>query len=115
MCLLGLKTCSLSLQIIEQLNICYELLSFILKFIETPNLTWQKLIGMEGLCSLVSNSNLLFDLYKFKLEGIEPRNKYYDDILNSLTKVSYAVITMKDKKGIVETVILIKAVSFISL
>jgi hypothetical protein len=100
----GLKLCRLSVQIMENMNICYDLLPFVFKFVETPTLTWQKQVGMESICNLVANNNTMFDLYRLKFEN--PPVNYYDDVINALTKVSYAVITMKDKKGTTELAVI---------
>ena len=59
--LIGIKCCRCCLIIIKKLKICYDLIDHILKYAERDNsLTWQKIIGLEGLCEIIQDHNLLF-------------------------------------------------------
>ena len=93
---IGLKLSRLSVQIIQNVNICYDLIPFILKYSENQLVPWQKLIGLECIANFCSNSYVLKDLYEKKFETDEKlRINIYDDILSTLTKVSYASVTTK--------------------
>lgn len=94
--IMGLKLSRISIQLVENLHICYDLIPYLLKYAENQALTWQKLIGLECLSSLCSNNLVLKDLYEKKLALNEAeRINIYDDVINSLTKISYSVVTNK--------------------
>ena len=89
--LIGIKCCRCCLIIIKKLKICYDLIDHILKYAERDNsLTWQKIIGLEGLCEIIKDHNLLFDLYRKNFQ-------IYENILNSLTDITYKNVVMKPK------------------
>ena len=89
--LIGIKCCRCSLIIIKKLKICYDLIDHILKYAERDNsLTWQKIVGLEGLCEIIKSHNLLFDLYRKNFQ-------IYENILNSLTDITYKNVVMKPK------------------
>lgn len=95
---IGLKLSRLTIQIVQNLNICYDLISFLLKYAENQLVPWQKLIGIECLSSLLSNSFLLKDLYEKKFNQDEKqKTNAYDDLISSLTKISYACVTNKQQ------------------
>jgi hypothetical protein len=94
--IMGLKLARISIQIVESLNICYDLIPFLLKYSEHNQLNWQKLVGLECLSSLCQNNLVLRDLYDKRIcINEEERMNVYDEIINSLTKVSYAMVTSK--------------------
>lgn len=98
--IMGLKLSRLSIQIIENLNICYDLINYLLKYAWTQALTWQKLVGLECLASLFQNYYVLLELYQKKNSQIESdKINIYDDIINTLTKVSYAAVTNKNSES----------------
>lgn len=102
----GMKLSRLTSQIIEKMNLGYNLLPYILKYSESNQL-WQKYIGLEVLSSLCSNPDVLKELY-----SLDGKNTYYSDLLNTLTKLSYSVVTTKvDLKS---KSVLIKGGSFVS-
>ena len=89
--LIGIKCFRCCLIIIKKLKICYDLIEHILKYAERDNsLTWQKIIGLEGLCEIINDYNLLFNLYKDNFQ-------IYENLLNSLTDITYKNIVMKPK------------------
>ena len=89
--LIGIKSCRCSLIIIKKLKTCYDLIDHILKYAERDNtLTWQKIIGLEGLSEIIKDHNLLFDLYTNNFQ-------IYENILNSLTDITYKNVVMKPK------------------
>ena len=94
--IMGNKLARISIQIVENLNVCYDLISSLLKYAEYQSLTWQKLIGLECLSSLLLNNYVLKDLYDKKTSLIEAeRIGVYDELLITLTKVSYSAVTSK--------------------
>jgi len=94
--IMGNKLARISIQIVENLNVCYDLISPLLKYAEYQSLTWQKLLGLECLASLFQNNLVLRDLYDKKTSPLESeRIGLYDDLLNTLTKVSYSAVTTK--------------------
>lgn len=93
---IGFKLSRLTIQIVLNLNICYDLISFILKYAENQLVPWQKLIGMECIASILGNSYLLRDLYEKKFDKVTKGNAdIYDEVISSLTKISYACVTSK--------------------
>ncbi len=93
---IGLKLSRLTIQIIQNVNICYDLINFILKYSENQTVPWQKLIGIECISCLLADSFLLKDLYEKKFNKDEKlKINTYDDIISSLTKISYACVTNK--------------------
>jgi len=91
---IGLKLSRLTIQIVQKMNICYDLIGFLLKYAENQLVPWQKLIGTECVSSLLANSFLLKDLYEKKFEQEEKqRINVYDDLISTLTKISYACVT----------------------
>ena len=89
--LIGIKCCRCCLFIVKKLYICYDLIEHILKYAERDNsLTWQKIIGLEGLCEIISDHNLLFNLYSNDFQ-------IYENILNTLTDITYKNFVMKSR------------------
>ena len=89
--LIGIKCCRCCLFIVKKLKICYDLIEHILKYSERDNsLTWQKIIGLEGLCEIISDHNLLFNLYSNDFQ-------IYENILNTLTDITYKNFVMKPR------------------
>lgn len=98
--IMGLKLSRLSIQIVENLHICYDLILYLLKYAESQALSWQKLLGIECLSSLCQNNLVLQDLFNKKtLPNEADRLHIYDDIINTLTKVSYSAITNKSTEN----------------
>lgn len=86
--IVGAKLIRLSIIIISQLNFCYDLIETIIKFAKRDNLCWQKIIGLEGLSEIISQSDLLFTLFITKKE-------LYENIINSLTDITYKNVIIK--------------------
>ncbi len=94
--IMGLKLARVSIQIVENLNTCYDLILHLLKYAEIPAMSWQKLIGLECLASLCQNNYVLFNLFSKKIEKNDVEKALvYDEIISTLTKVSYAAVTTK--------------------
>lgn len=86
--IVGVKLIRLSIIIISKLNFCYDLIGTIIKFAQRENLSWQKIIGLEGLNEIISQSDLLFTLFTTKQE-------LYENIINSLTDITYKNVIIK--------------------
>ena len=86
--IVGAKLMRLSLIIISKVHICYDLIETILKFAERDNLSWQKIIGLEGLCEMFNSTGLLFHLFKNNKE-------LYEKIINRLTDITYKNVIVK--------------------
>ncbi len=89
--LIGIKSFRCILIIIKKIKKCYNLIDDILKYAERDNsLTWQKIIGLEGLSEIINDHILLFNLYQNNFE-------IYENVLNSLTDITYKNVVMKPK------------------
>ena len=86
--IVGAKLMRLSLIIISKVHICYDLIETILKFAERDNLSWQKIIGLEGLCEMFNSTGLLFHLFKKNKE-------LYEKTINRLTDITYKNVIVK--------------------
>ena len=84
------KLCRLTVQIITNLLINCDLISFITKYAETTTINWQKQIGIESLSAIFGCSVLIEEL-SVKHETI------YKEIYSTLNKISYAPAL--NKKG----------------
>ena len=78
----------------NNLQVGYEYIPFLIKYAETLNLTWQKQIGIEAFGELVSNNIFLADLFNKNLS-------LYESLFNSLFKVSKEIIDYCNKKNTV--------------
>ena len=88
-----IKVCRLTVAIINNLNILYELIEPILKMItknnEIPN-AWQKILGLECLVELFKNPKFLEKLYiNYKF--------LYEKMLLTFSDVTYKSFTIKTK------------------
>ena len=94
--IMGLKLCRVSIQITENLNICLDLIHYMLKYAEIQSFSWQKLLGLECISSLCANNILLKELFNKSLSQNENEKcLFYQDLINTLTKISYSVINIK--------------------
>ncbi len=76
------------------MNLCTELTIFIIKYAKIPSLSWQKLLGVESISFLSKNYKVLNYLYDKKFATKDPNN-LFDDLLSTLTTVSYSIISTK--------------------
>ena len=92
--IIGIKTCRLSVVIINNLNLLYELVEGLIKFIGKSNqVAWQKVIGLESLSELFKNHKFLYGLYK--------QNKtLYEKLLISFTDITYQSFMLKSKSSV---------------
>ena len=89
-----IKITRLSIALMNNLQVGYEYIPFLIKYAETLNLTWQKQIGIEAFGELVSNNVFLADLFNKNLP-------LYESLFNSLFKVSKEIIDYCNKKNTV--------------
>ena len=88
--LIGIKISRLSLLIFKKLNMNYELIDNLIKFAERDNvLSWQKIIGLEGISEIFNDYKLVFLLFK-------NYKNIYENLLNCLTDIAYKNIIMKN-------------------
>ena len=92
--IIGIKACRLALTIINNLNISYDLVEGLLKFMIGKNsqVSWQKVIGLEFLSEIFKNYKFLFGLYK-------TNKALYEKILISFTDITYQSIMLKSKNS----------------
>ena len=78
----------------QNIQVGYDYIPFFIKYAENTNLGWQKQIGIEAFGELLSNTIFLSDLFN--------KNKIiYEDLFNSLFKVSKEIIDYCKKKNTV--------------
>lgn len=85
------KLCRLTVQIISNLSVNFSLIPYMIKYSETTSINWQKQIGIESIGAIFSCRHLLMDLFASSEDT-------YADIINTITKISYA--TALNKKGV---------------
>ena len=91
--IIGIKACRLALAIINNLNISYDLVEGLLKFVgKSSQVSWQKVIGLEFLSELFKNHKFLYGLYKMN-------KSLYEKILISFTDITYQSIMLKSKNS----------------
>jgi len=94
--LIGIKSCRLAIIIINNLNVLYELIEDLLKFISRNNqnniITWQKVIGLECLSDLFKNHKFLYGLYK-------ANKSLYEKMLLVFTDFTYQSFMFKSKNN----------------
>lgn len=94
--LIGIKSCRLAIIIINNLNVLYELIEDLLKFIsrnnQNNNITWQKVIGLECLSDLFKNHKFLYGLYK-------ANKSLYEKMLMVFTDFTYQSFMFKSKNS----------------
>ena len=89
--IIGIKACRLTVTIINKLNILYDLVEGLLKFIVKNNqIQWQKIIGLESFSELFKNHIFLYGLYK-------NYKSLYEKILISFTDITYKSFLLKSK------------------
>ena len=71
----------------------YSYIPFFIKYAENTNLGWQKQIGIETFGELLSNTIFLSDMFN-------KNNNIYEDLFNSLFKISNDIIEHCNKKNI---------------
>ena len=95
--IMGLKLCRISIQITENLNICLDLIQHMLKYAEIQSFSWQKLLGLECISSLCGDNFLIKELFNKSISQNENEKcLIYQDIINTLTKISYSIINIKN-------------------
>jgi len=78
------------------MNICLDLIPFIIKYSEINTINWQKLIGIECLVSICQNPVLLKIIYDKRFNKEDKENcTLYDDLINCVTKISYTLVNAK--------------------
>ena len=81
--------------VIEHTFLCVELISFVIKYAKSSSMSWQKLVGVEGLSIICRNYKVLKFLYHQK-SCSKPHDpsftNIYDDLISAVTSVSYALI-----------------------
>ena len=88
------KITKLSVKLMQNLQVGYDYIPFLIKYAENLNLNWQKQIGIEAFGELVSNSIFLNDLFNKNFS-------LYENLFNSLFKVSKDLIEHCKKKNTV--------------
>ena len=88
-----IKLVRLAVKIMVNLQVGYDYIPFLIKYAETANIGWQKQIGIEGIGELLSCPELLNDLFIKNPE-------IYENIFNSLFKISNEIIDYCKKKGL---------------
>ena len=91
--IIGIKACRLTVAIINNLNILYDLIEGLIKFIGKSNqIAWQKVIGLESLSELFKNHKFLYGLFK--------SNKIlYEKVLISFSDTTYQSFMLKSKNS----------------
>ena len=89
--IMGIKASRLTVAIINDLNMFYDLVEGLLKFIGKNNqMHWKKVIGLESLSELFKNHKFLYGLYK--------NNKsLYEKVLIDFTDIVYQTFMQKTK------------------
>ena len=91
--IIGIKSCRLILAILNNLNMLYDIVDCLLKFIEkNNNIVWQKVLGLESLSELFKNHTFLFGLYK-------SNKSLYEKMLINFTEVTYKTFMLKSKSN----------------
>ncbi len=89
--IIGIKACRLTVAIINKLNILYDLVEGLIKFIGKSNqIPWQKVIGLESFTELFKNHIFLYGLYK-------SNKSLYEKVLISFTDITYKSFMLKLK------------------
>ena len=91
--LIGIKSCRLIVAIINKLNILYDLVEGLIKFLNKNNqVQWQKVIGLESLTELFKNHIFLYGLYKND-------KSLFEKLLINFTDITYKSFMLKSKGG----------------
>ena len=88
------KITRLSVILMQNLQVGYDYIPFLIKYAENLNLNWQKQIGIEAFGELVSNNIFLNDLFNKNFT-------LYENLFNSLFKISRELIDHCKKKNTV--------------
>ena len=87
------KITRLAVKLITNLQVGYDYIQFFIKYAEMTNIGWQKQIGIEALGEILYCPNFLNDLFL-------KNSQIYENIYNSLFKVSIEIIDYCKKKNI---------------
>ena len=87
------KITRLAVKLITNLQVGYDYIQFFIKYAEMTNIGWQKQIGIEALGEILYCPNFLNDLFL-------KNSQIYENIYNSLFKVSNEIIDYCKKKNI---------------
>ena len=91
--IMGIKVSRLTVAIINKLNMFYDLVEGILKFIGKSNqIHWKKVIGLESLTELFKNHKFLYGLYK-------SNKSLYEKVLITFTDIVYQTFMLKSKNS----------------
>ena len=89
-----IKITKLAITLMNNLQVGYDYIPFLIKYAENLNLNWQKQLGIEAFGELVNNNIFLADLFNKNME-------LYENLFNSLFKVSKEIIDYCKKKNTV--------------
>ena len=91
--IIGIKASRLTVTIINNLNILYDLVESLFKFTNKNNqVIWQKVIGLECLSELFKNHVFLYGLYK-------SNKSLYEKMLINFTDITYQSFMLKSKNS----------------
>ena len=98
-----LKLCRISMIIINNYNIDYDILESIISFLEDTSFSWQKNISMECLQEILNNNSLIINVYNYNKEIISKifviLSAIYDKINENITEF-YNINNNKVKSNI---------------
>ena len=89
-----IKITRLAVTLMQNIQVGYDYIPFLIKYAENTNLGWQKQIGIEAFGELLSNTIFLSDLFNKDMI-------IYENLFNSLFKISNDIIEYCKKKNIV--------------
>ena len=89
-----IKITKLAVTLMQNLQVGYDYIPFLIKYAENVNLNWQKQIGIEAFGELLSNIFFMTDLFKKNII-------LYESLFNSLFKISKDIFDYCKKKNIV--------------
>ena len=88
-----IKITRLAVKLMTNLQVGYDYIQFFIKYAETTNIGWQKQIGIEAIGEVLCCPEFLNDLFL-------KNSEIYENIFNSLFKISNEIIDYCKKKGI---------------
>lgn len=88
--LIGIKTTRTAFMLINKFHLGFEFIDNILKY-SLSNVPWMKQIGLEGLCKILANSELIWIIYKDHID-------LYKKILDTLNKISIEFFSSLNKE-----------------
>lgn len=88
--LIGIKTTRIAFMMMNKYHIGFEFIDNILKY-SLSNVAWMKQIGLEGLCKILANSELIWIIYKDHID-------LYKKILDALNKISIEFYSSLNKE-----------------